>query len=342
MTFWKSKKTIIIGLVMIFAFASVGLIILPQLFDPCKSSDTSCYQNPVLDLGEDNIGDPAVVFYNDTYYLVGTAPGHIYEGQIKMWSSEDLVTWKEEGVIYQATLNEGDWNKIMFWAAEIFIDGDDFYLSYAASPDWVLQNHRIGIAHSNSIKGPYIDLKSEPTFDLGVETIDQHIFKYNNIHYMYYTNHHEVDSICMVQLNEYLNDTVGEHVKLFERSSDEIVAEAPWLYSKDGNYYILYSANSGNTVDYRVGYYHSASPLGPFTKGKYILSKSKDVFGPGHCSIVSSPDGKEDFIIYQSKKDSEDNWNRYIAIDRISITWNGKLVVDGPSNTYQPYPSTEF
>ena len=232
----------------------------------------------------------------------------------------------------------------MFWAAEIFIDGNDFYLSYSASPDYVMQNHRIGIAKSSSIYGPYIYMKNEPTFDLGVETIDQHLFKHDGIVYMLYTNHHEIDAIYMVPLNETMTGTAGAHVKLFERMDGETVCEAPWMWIRDGRYYILYSANGGNTVDYRVGYYYAPTLKGPYSFGGYILSKSRDllgseVWGPGHCSVVQSPSGSDHFIVYQSKKNSDVNWERYVSIDRISCLSATLLRVRGPSTTYQPIPA---
>ena len=297
------------------------------------------YQNPVFDPGLDNFGDPAVVRYDGKYYMVGTAPGHYSLGQIQMWTSDDLVTWVPEGIIYQATLGGGDWNKYMFWAAELYIDGSDFYLSYSASPDTVMQNHRIGIAHSTSITGPYTDLKSSPTFDNGHEAIDQHIVNIGGDPYMYFTNHSGPDGQYVVQLSNDLQSTTGAFTHLFDRRGDEVIAEAPWLVQHGGTYYLLYSANSGDTTAYRVGYYTSSNHDGPFTYQGYILVDNTNVFGPGHCSVVESPDGSELFIVYQAKKDTGVNWDRWVCIDRLGFNDDGSLFALGPTVDAHPYPS---
>lgn len=308
--------------------------------DACDPATQACYTNPVLTLGADNLGDPAVAYYNGTYYLVGTGPGHYAAGAIRMWESPNLVNWTEVGVVYQAPQRPGDWNQLMFWAAEIHVAGDgDFYLTYSASPDAVLQNHRIGIAHARAITGPYVDCTDGPLFDLGVETIDQHLVRCNGTPYLLYTNHHGTDAIYAVALADNYSAVVGPHIKLFERAPGETVCEAPWAFTHGGRWYILYSANGGNTVDYRVGYHVANALLGPYTRGEYALTKTRHVHGPGHCCVVPAPGGTEWFIVYQAKKNAEVNWERHVSIDRLHVAADGRLVVTGPTTCPQPVPA---
>ncbi|MEX2725687.1 MAG: glycoside hydrolase family 43 protein [Candidatus Sigynarchaeum springense] len=297
------------------------------------------YRNPVTMPAGQDVADPAVIRHGGRYYMTGTGPGH-YTGAIRLWSSPDLVNWTDEGVVYAAPRNPGDWNMFMFWAAEIFVYSGYFYLSYSASPDTVMQHHRIGIARSASITGPYVDMKDEPLFDLHQETIDQHIFEHGGTPYMYYTNHDaSARGIYVVQLAPDLNGTVGPHMRILEKTPDESLIEAPWLVVRDGLYHLLFSANGADTAEYRVGHAIASSPLGPFTRKGYVLTKNWWIPGPGHCSVVPSPDDTELFIVYHVKKSWDVSWDREVCIDRLVFTTRGDLHAFGPTRDPQPMPS---
>ena len=66
--------------------------------------------------------------------------------------------------------------------------------------------------------------------------------------------------------------------------------------------------------------------------------------GPGHHSVIDSPDGKELFIVYHThQQPSNPTWARQLAIDRLMFIHESgeptKLVVKGPTDTPQPMPS---
>jgi GH43 family beta-xylosidase len=46
------------------------------------------------------------------------------------------------------------------------------------------------------------------------------------------------------------------------------------------------------------------------------------LFGTGHCSFVKSPDSREDWIIYHSKKSIKEGWQRDVRAQR--FVWNDK------------------
>jgi len=347
-----SKKNRMVQVVLIFAVFATNVIITlkiptPPSF-PCNPGvaypgtlpiGPGQYRNPVTMPAGQDLADPAVIRFGGRYYMTGTGPGH-YTGVIRLWSSLDLVNWTEEGVVYAAPRNPGDWNMFMFWAAEIFAYNGYFYLSYSATPDEVMSHHRIGIARSASITGPYVDMKDEPLFNLNQETIDQHIFEHGGVPYMYYTNHDaSARGIYVVQLAPDLNSTVGTHVRVLEKTPDESLIEAPWLVFHRGVYHLLFSANGANTAEYRVGHAIGSSPLGPFTRRGYVLTKNWWSPGPGHCSAVPSLDDKELFIVYHVKKGWEVSWDREVCIDRLFFTTNGDVYAFGPTRDPQPLPS---
>jgi len=56
-------------------------------------------------------------------------------------------------------------------------------------------------------------------------------------------------------------------------------------------------------------------------------------FGTGHCSFVKSPDGKEDWIIYHSKKSEKEGWQRDVMMQRFKWDRNGYPVFGKPVET---------
>ena len=71
-----------------------------------------------------------------------------------------------------------------------------------------------------------------------------------------------------------------------------------------GTYYVFYSGNAYDTVDYAIGVAQAPSPLGPFTKaGGPILSTGGAWAGPGHCSVVDTPAGDTYMIFHAWRHD---------------------------------------
>jgi beta-xylosidase len=120
--------------------------------------------------------------------------------------------------------------------------------------------------------------------------------------------------------------------------------EGSAIFKKGDLYYMMYSANYFGGKNYAVGYATSKSPLGPFTKATNnpILQKNIEhggvVTGTGHNSITYSPDGKEMFCVYHARTLSTGE-ERVVFIDRMKISKDGKLVVEGPTTTPQAVPS---
>jgi GH43 family beta-xylosidase len=47
------------------------------------------------------------------------------------------------------------------------------------------------------------------------------------------------------------------------------------------------------------------------------------VFGVGHCSFTTSPDGRQDYIVYHSKTSRRDGWDRVVRVQRFAWTEDG-------------------
>ena len=88
----------------------------------------------VMKLNEINIRDPYILPYNGKYYMYGTRV-RITEAYPTRWGeqhgfdvyiSEDLENWSEPKSVFER--NEDFWGEEEFWAPEVHIYKDKFYM----------------------------------------------------------------------------------------------------------------------------------------------------------------------------------------------------------------------
>lgn len=119
--------------------------------------------------------------------------------------------------------------------------------------------------------------------------------------------------------------------------------EGSCIFKKGDTYYMMYSANYFGGQNYAVGYATSKSPLGPFKKAANnpVLQKNTAaggiVTGTGHNSVTDAPDGKTMLCVYHGRTRKTGD-ERVVFIDRMKITKDGKLIVEGPTTGKQWMP----
>jgi len=239
------------------------------------------------------------------------------------------------------------------------------------NPTNELENFKIGVAVSDKPTGPFIDLYDRPIFDPGYPIIDANVWFEDGKTYLYYSRccyKHPVKSkiadwakekgwydeieeswVYGVEMKSDFSGVIGEPVLLLrpplemdvhEWESRSVTAheanrrwtEGSYLLKDKDTYYMMYSANNFDGQNYAVGYATSKSPLGPFTKAPEnpILQKKGDVSGTGHNSMTFSPNGKDMLCVYHGRTE-ETGHERLVFIDKMEITKEGKLVVNGPT-----------
>lgn len=327
------------------------------------------YTNPVTpDL---NISDPFVLQYNDEYYLYATSNSG--EG-FRCWKSQNLVDWEPGGWIFRKT--EKTWGQRNFWAPEVLFHQGKFYLFYSSSGKTLFgEGMRICVAVADNPTGPFHELYA-PLFDLGYGTIDAHVYIENDQPYLYFEKVGAVGEfwkrkgylwgmIFGVELAKDFSKPISEPKlctypeqawegpkSMWARSNEGMT-----VFKKDSLYYMMFSANHYADPNYAIGYATSDKPLGSLWvkyEGNPILKKNlqKGVSGPGHNSIIRSPDGQELFIVYHThmlrdgfdaKKGidptEKEIIGRTINIDRLVFKADESLEVLGPTRSPQPMPS---
>ena len=339
-----------------------------------KKLNTSIfYQN----VGQIQAADPHVISHDGKYYLYATNANSNGDcSYYQVWSSENLTNWTHEGICYQPQRNS--WCIDGLWAPEVIERDGLFYLYYCG---WSLKNaiHELGVAISDSPVGPFVDFygindngvkvdknasampldlngdgRNDPIIDAS-PFIDE-----DGTPYLYFVQDQKFDpadgkyysTIYVAELNDDMvsikYDTVTKLIRAdqdweLESSSTSLWNEAPFVYQKNGIYYLFYSANYYQDRNYCLGLATSSSPLGPFVKQTTPILKTQEswdyVTGTGHNSIFTSPDGKETFITYHSHKDTViGGAERLIKFDRIYFN-DGKVHINGPTISPQLLPS---
>ncbi|MBN2064506.1 MAG: glycoside hydrolase family 43 protein [Sedimentisphaerales bacterium] len=331
-----------------------ALIITVNLAGPSWAvSQTEKYDNtrkpPLL------IADPFVLKHEDKYYLYGT--NQTLKGEnnqkdlgFKVFISDDLVNWSKPAGATNgfALVAKNSWGNKMFWAPEvIFFDGR--FIMY-----YTVEEH-LAIAESNSPSGPFVQKVQQP-MHLETKEIDPHVFiDDNGKAYLYFVRFTKGNEIWCAELNPDMlsikEDTITHCIgqsQEWEKSNSvpAAVNEGAFVFKHKNLYYLTYSANHYQSLDYGVGYATAKSPLGPWQKyNKNPILRANDlVKGPGHHSLVKAPDDKQWFIIYHTHYSTNRVQPRKLAIDRLYINPASDpdepdiITINGPTTTPQPMP----
>ena len=112
----------------------------------------------------------------------------------------------------------------------------------------------------------------------------------------------------------------------WETNTNPTVNEGPEVTIHNNVISLVYSASGSWTNTYCLGLVTAnidADLLNPSSWYKHpnpIFQSANNVFGPGHHSLTTSPDGKEDWIVYHSARFSGAGWTRQVRTQK--FTWN--------------------
>lgn len=306
------------------------------------------YKNPVFTGG---MPDPGVLLHEGRYYAFGTTGSdRLADGKIfRLLSSTNLVDWQEHGGALEPLSDD---KGLQYWAPEVAFHDGKFYLYYSVGTLHDLQ-FEIRVATSDSPLGPYQDNGS--ALKEGADApffIDGHPFRDDDGEWYFFYAKDFLDNdegnqsgtgivvdrlIDMVRLAGEPKTVVRPRYDwtLFEagrlmpmldnKTFNWHTIEAPWVVKRDGKYYCFYSGSNYQTINYGLDYVVADSVMGPYEgQGRYarVLRGVPDlVRGPGHHSIVTSPDGSTDVAVYHAW--DKEMTRREMSIDPIVWTAYG-------------------
>lgn len=259
--------------------------------------------------------DGEIALFNGTFYLYGTSYDCGFEWQnktasfcgFKSYSSKDMVTWKEEGFLFDA--QNPLWQSRCdgktygcFRPHVIYNKKNKTYVLWINVYDNV-SGYRVFT--SKSPVGPFTEV-AEPKIAVnsdkpaaGLNNGDHDLFiDDDGTGYLAFTNWRANGTIAIEQLtDDYLsgNGTVADSITSGK-------TEAPALFKRNGIYYVTYSdPNCGYCSGTGTSYKTATSPLGPWSEGKKISDNSCG----GQPSFVSTMKiGADTVYLYGS-----DLWN---------------------------------
>jgi beta-xylosidase len=308
------------------------------------------YKNPVY---PEYFADPFVMKVGAGYWAYGTG-SHVDHGRqpdgrfLPILRSKDLVTWEYVGGAVAPVAGMSD-----YWAPEVAERGGRFYLYYSAGTDDGM-THRLRVAVADRPEGPFTDQGKELLPGMGF-TIDAHPFHdpVTGRWWLFFARDFFDQRVgtgtAVVELADDMVSVKGEPRTVLRASADWQVyernrslygktwdpwhtVEGPFVVIHGGKYYCFYSGGLWKAENYGVSYgvadraegpYIQAQPEGPIV----LTGVPGKVLGPGHCSIVTGPDGRE-YVCYHA-------WDvgmtaRRLCIDPLVWTEKGPRC-EGPS-----------
>jgi len=275
--------------------------------------------------------DPTVKKFGDTYYIYATTDGNGGGyGPSQVWMSKDFVNWSLQDMNWPTTR--------YYWAPDVTKGNDGKYYLYYCQPVEIFG------ASSSSPVGPWTSLLPEgkpivPNFLVpNVITLDGQTFKDDDGKFYMYWGTWGIypDHGCGVGL---LNEDMKSFSKLAQipNTVAKDFFEAPFMFKRNGIYYLTYSSGRCEDGTYRVQYVMSKTgPMGPFTYGKNnpILATNADgsVHGPGHQSVLQ--EGNAFYMVYHrhNNPNSEGGFHRQIVADQMQFDSDGNILKIEPSH----------
>lgn len=321
------------------------------------------YRNPVY---SEYFADPFVWQYEGSYYAIGTGPAEA-TGQVEqvhqqrvfpLLRSPDLVNWQFMGnALIRTDPALGD----NFWAPEVAYCDGAFYLYYSVGHGD--KNHQLRVAISSNPLGPYQDV-GEPLIDptTCAFAIDPSPFQDDDGQwYLFYAQDfldtkHGVRAGTALVVDRLLSMTKlagkasvvlrARHDwqrfladrPMYGSSYDWHTLEGPCVRKHNHRYYCFYSGGRWETENYGVDYGVADRVIGSYSDAgnefgpRVLRSHPGYVLGPGHNSIVTSPNGQSEFVVYHAW-DTEMRARR-MCIDPLIWTTEGPRC-SGPTWTQQ-------
>ncbi|HEY8934682.1 MAG TPA: family 43 glycosylhydrolase [Cyclobacteriaceae bacterium] len=299
------------------------------------------YHNPAL---EGYYADPDILYSEKTgmFYLYPTSDGfNGWSGTyFKVFSSKNLVDWKDEGIIVNLP-TDVSWAKKNAWAPCIIekkINNQYKYFYYFCA------EQKIGVAVADNPTGPFVDsgkplIDKRPEEVTGGQQIDPDVFTdpQTGKSYLYWGNGY----MAGAELNDDMVSIKPGTTKVI--TPDATFREGAYVNYRNGIYYFMWSEDDTRSENYKVRYGTSDSPLGKINvpANNLVIAKDKEagIYGTGHHSILQIPGKDEWYIVYHRfnypkgiNMGEAAGYNREVCIDKLEFDSDGSIKETKPTH----------
>lgn len=331
-------------------------VIVYLLFCIASVSAQQTFTNPLLPAG----ADPWCM-YKDGYYYYTHTTGR----NITLWKTKNIANLKtaEKKVVFTPP-ERGPYSK-QLWAPEIHFLQNKWYIYFAADSGKNI-DHRMFVLENSAadpLQGEWT-VKGKLTTPDDKWSIDGSLFEHKQQLYMIWSGWEgNVNGQQNIYIAKMKNPwTVeGKRVKIsspeyaWERNGkinnpddppNVYVNEGPQVLVKGNKLFLIYSASGCWTDSYSLGMLTANSNsnlMNPSSWKKnptpvFTQSVANSVYAPGHNSFFTSPDGKENYILYHANSKPGQGCGGYRSPRAQPFTWNK----DGTPNFGTPVKEGEL
>ncbi len=293
--------------------------------------------------------DPWLQYHEGYYYLATTT----WRSELIMSRSETLAGLKT-AIPVQIYAETDPSRCCNMWAPEFHLldgpNGPRWYYYYSAGTSGTLDNQHTHVLESEGTDpmGPY-HYKGR-IFDPSNDgwAIDGSILELDdNLYFLFSAWVGPYQSVFIAPMSDPWTIS-GPRVLLTQptyewEQSGANVNEAPVALYHDNDVFLIYSASSCSTPDYKLGMltYVGDDPLNPDAWEKSIepvfqRSDENGVYAPAHNGFFQSPDGREHWIVYHANSSVNGGCDDGRTTRVQSFTWND----DGTPNFDTPIATT--
>jgi beta-xylosidase len=305
---------------------------------------TRTYTNPVY---SGDFPDPFVLRVGDQYYAYATNAGSVNVQTIRL--NADFSSWEYLGDALPRLPGWAAWHQSLTWAPAVLQRGDQYVLYYTARFREA-GRQCISRAVSDSPTGPFKDDTIGPficQLDIGGSIDPSPFVDDDGQAYLLWKNDgnccNRFTGIWIQKLSEDGLSLTGDAVELIRQDQfwEHPLVEGPSMVKQDGIYYLFYSGNWWEGMDYAVGYAVCETALGPCTKPqkKPIFAWKGKAMGPGGQEFFEDPDGNL-WMAYHAWTAPDVGYpggSRSLRIEPVRFI-DGVPVIEGPTEEPQPFP----
>ena len=297
---------------------------------------TAAAQNPII--SGQFTADPTARVFNNKVYLYpshdilppeGTRQDWFSMEDYHVFSSEDLVTWQDHGMI--VTQNKVPWvrpNSYSMWAPDCVYRNGKYYFYFPSAPKQG-GGFGVGVAIADNPEGPFIP---EPEPIKGINGIDPCVLLASDGNAYIFWGAGRCAKL-KDNMKELADDNPKEVVKWGNREMENIgvnclkdlpnrQAEGPFAFEYNGNYYLTYPYVRENTEV--LAYAMSKNPMGPYEYKGLIMAEHANGCWTNHHSIVNYKD--QWYLFYHHNAYSpKDDKRRSVQIEKLYFNADGTI-----------------
>lgn len=310
------------------------------------------HTNPIL---PDFHADPEVLYSNKTnkFYIYSTTDGFRGWGgwKFNVFSSDNLVDWKDEGTMLDVKSDQVPWAVGNAWAPCIEEkkqkDGTYKYYFYYSAHNPKNNRKSIGVAIADDPTGPFVDF-GQPIVDESPvghgQQIDVDVFKdpKSGKTYLYWGNGYMAGAELNDDMTSIKKETITVMTPKGGSLKDYAFREAAYVFYRKGTYYFLWSVDDTGSPNYHVAYGTSKSPLGPIIVAEepvILIQRPEDkIYGTAHNSVLQLPGKDQWYVVYHRiNKNYIEGYmspgtHREVCIDEMKFDKKGRILPITPTH----------